>query len=107
MFLKGIIMILIGLTGIVGTITWFIKSIGKKDKRLSYEEKEMLSYTNRVPNSAINEKIPLDSNIDPVKFNLGNEESTVLLDEFSQYRDAEETVLLDEDGEYFKSSRRL
>lgn len=85
MFLKGVMMILIGLTGIVVTIIWFIKPIRKKyrnDKKLFYKEKEITSYTNKIPNPAI--------------FDNKEAESTVLLDEFSQDMEVEETVLLDD-----------
>ncbi|WP_459195824.1 hypothetical protein [Wukongibacter baidiensis] len=96
-------MIFIGLTGIFGTIMWFVKSIRKPDRtniKSSYKGKTAMSYTNRRTGSDINEQITLDNNSNFLEFNFSNEESTVLLDEFEQRSVIEETVLLEDDEEY-------
>lgn len=102
MLFKGIILILIGLSGIVITLIWTFKSFGKtnKDKScFSHDTQEDSYYTTEMSEDIEQKQRILNKNIKPLGFSLKAKEaeSTILLDDLVVNEYTDETVLLDEE----------
>lgn len=102
MLLKGTLMILVGISGIVTIIIWFNKSIRKSDINntvASNKTKNQSSNISEVSKAPVDDGIEMDNNYKPIEFNFSMEkvDSTVLLDGFGKDSGIEETVLLEVD----------
>jgi hypothetical protein len=102
MLLKGIVLILIGLSGIFITLIWTFKSFSgrKKDKPYFLHDvaRDSCNTSEIFGDIQKNQRI-LDKNIKPLEYNLKTEEgeSTILLDDMVVNEYMGETVLLEEE----------
>jgi len=98
MLLKGIIMVFIGLSGVAGTIIWFIKDIKKTDvdnKDQFNIVKNQSLYISGAYNTALDRRMTLDDDINSLEYEEAD--STVLIDDSAQNREIDETILLEEE----------
>lgn len=102
MLLKGISLIFIGISGIVITMIWIIKSFNRSNKNksdFSHNIQEDSYYTTGISDIIKQDQNTLDNDIKPLEFYFQTQEekSTILLDDFVINEETDETVLLEED----------
>lgn len=102
MLLKGILLILIGISGIAIIMTWIFKSFNRVNINKSNISRSTLEdsyYTTGVSDIIEQDKNTFDNNLKSLEFYLQRQEekSTILLDDFIIDKETVETVLLEEE----------
>lgn len=96
MLLRGILLSIIGISGIIITMICIIKSFNKSNKN---KLESLMNDTDGSDDIVQKEQIILGSNIEPLRVDFQKErvESTVLLNDSIIDKEINETVLLEED----------